>query len=232
MKEKRFVLRKKMNHRTSTYPIRHPVNDSGMKAFPARLAQQPIFYPVLNLEYASQIASDWNAKSGQFAGYVTQFKMEDDYTSQFEKHTVGGSQHQELWIPAEEVDEFNRHIIGHIKIVEAHFGDAFQGFLPEKFGLQGKNAVEQFTLLANSYLYKRMDFYLEIKRNHKAVFLNYPFWQKYQFKNQGLKEKVLQAIKGCDAHKANRLTFFGKSCSRRPITRKVNGFTIFGEFIA
>src|SRR6266496_865104 len=171
------------------------IYDSGMKAFPARLAQQPIFYPVLNLEYDSQIASDWNAKSGQFAGYVTQFKMEDDYTSQFEKHTVGGSQHQELWIPAEEVDEFNRHIIGHIKIVEAHFGDAFQGFLPEKFGLQGKNAVEQFTLLANSYLYKRMDFYLEIKRNHKAVFLNYPFWQKYQFKNQGLKEKVLQAIK-------------------------------------
>ncbi|HEX9334225.1 MAG TPA: tetratricopeptide repeat protein, partial [Anaerolineales bacterium] len=125
----------------------------------------------------------------------TQFKVEDDHISQFEKHTVGGSQHQELWIPAEEVDEFNKHIIGHIKVVEAHFSDAFQGYIPDKFGLQGKNAVEQFTLLANSYLYKRMDFYLEIKRNHKAVFLNYPFWQKYEFKNQGLKEKVLQAIK-------------------------------------
>jgi tetratricopeptide (TPR) repeat protein len=171
------------------------IYDSGMKALPARLPQQPIFYPVLQLEYARQIASDWNVKNGQFAGYVTQFKVEDPYIGQFEKHTVGGSQHQEYWIPAEEMEEFNRHIIGHIRVVEAHFGDAFQGFIPETFGLQGKNAVAQFTLLTNSYLYKRMDFYLEIRRNHKAIFLNYPFWQKYEFKNPGLKEKVLQAIR-------------------------------------
>jgi tetratricopeptide (TPR) repeat protein len=171
------------------------IYDSEMKAFPARLPQQPIFYPVLDLEYARQIASDWNVKSGQYAGYVTEFKVEDKYIRQFEKHTVKGSQHQELWIPAEEMEKFNQHIVGHIKVLEAHFGKAFKGFIPEKFGLQGKNAVEQFTLLANSYVYKRMDFYLEIKRNHKAIFLNYPFWQKYKFKNPGLKEKVLQEIK-------------------------------------
>lgn len=171
------------------------IYDSGMKAFPARLPQQPIFYPVLQLEYARQIASDWNIKSGQLAGYVIQFKVEEEYLGQFEEHTVGESQHQELWIPAEEMEEFNRHITGHIQVLEAYFGDAFQGFVPEGFGLQGMDAVEQFTLLANSYIYKRMDFYLEIKRNHKAVFLNYPFWQQYEFKNQGLKGKVLQAIK-------------------------------------
>ena len=171
------------------------IYDSGMKAFPARLPQQPIFYPVLQLAYARQTASDWNAKNGQFAGYVTQFKMEEDYIGQFEPHTVGNSEYQEFWISAEKMEEFNRHIIGHIKVLEAHFGDAFQGFVPEAFGLQGKNAVEQFTLLANSYLYKRMEFYLEIKRNHKSVFLNYPFWQTYEFKNPGLKEKIIQAIK-------------------------------------
>ena len=171
------------------------IYDSGMKAFPPRLPQQPIFYPVLDLEYARQTASDWNAKNGQLAGYVTQFKVKDDYIGQFETHTVGSSEHQEFWIPAEEMEEFNRHLVGHIKVVAAHFGDTFQGFVPEQFGLQRKNAVEQFTLLANSFLYKRMDFYLEIKRNHKAVFLNYPFWQTYQFKNSGLKAKVLQAIK-------------------------------------
>jgi hypothetical protein len=171
------------------------IYDSDMKAFPARLPQQPIFYPVLDLEYARQTASDWNAKNGQFAGYVTQFNLEDDYIRQFEEHTVGGSQHQEFWIPAEEVEEFNKHISGHIKVVEAYFGDEFQGFVPEQFGLQGKNAVEQFTLLTNSYLYKRMEFYLEIKRNHKAVFLNYPFWQTYNFKNPGLKKKIVQAIR-------------------------------------
>ena len=171
------------------------IYDSGMKAFPARLPQQPIFYPVLQLEYARQTASDWNTQNGQFAGYVTQFKVEDEYISQFEEHTVGGSQHQELWIPAEEMEEFNKHIVGHIKVLEAHFGDAFQGFIPEGFALQGKNAVEQFTLLANSYLYKRMDFFLEIRRNHKAVFLNYPYWLTYEFKNPGLKEKIIKAIK-------------------------------------
>ena len=171
------------------------IYDSGMKAFPARLSQQPIFYPVLQLEYARQTASGWNTQNGEFAGYVTQFKVEDEYIGQFEQHTVGGSQYKELWIPSEEVDEFNKHITGHIKVLEAYFGDAFQGFIPDSFGLQGKNAVEQFTLLANSYIYKRMEFFQEIRRNHKAVFLNYPFWHKHEFKNQGLKEKVLQAIK-------------------------------------
>jgi tetratricopeptide (TPR) repeat protein len=171
------------------------IYDSGMKSFPARLPQQPIFYPVLDLEYARKTASGWNARNGPMAGYVTRFTVEDEYISQFEEHTVGKSRFQELWIPAEEVEEFNRHITGHIKVVEAHFGEEFEGFIPDRFGLQGKRAVEQFSLLANSYLYKRMDFYLEIKRNHKAVFLNYPFWLTHEFKNPGLKEKILQAIK-------------------------------------
>lgn len=171
------------------------IYDNGMKAFPASLPQQPIFYPVLQLEYARQIASDWNAKNEPYAGYVTQFKVEDQYLDQFEKHTIGESQHEEFWIPAEELETFNQHISGHIKVVEAYFGEPFQGFVPDKFGLQGKDAIAQFTLLTNSYLYKRMDFYLEIRRNHKAIFLNYPFWQKYEFKNQGLKEKILQVIK-------------------------------------
>src|SRR5687767_7535609 len=118
------------------------IYDSGMKAFPARLPQQPIFYPVLQLEYARQTASNWNAQNGQLAGYVTQFKVEEQYINQFEQHTVGESEHEELWIPTEEVETFNKHIVGHIKVLEAHFGDAFQGFIPEKFGLQGKNAVD------------------------------------------------------------------------------------------
>ena len=171
------------------------IYDNGMKGFPASLPQQPIFYPVLQLAYARQIASEWNAKNGQYAGYVTQFKVEDQYLGQFKKHAIGESQHEEYWIPAEELDAFNQHLLGLIRVVEAHFGTAFQGFVPEKFVLQGKNAIEQLTLLANSYIYKRMDFYLEIRRNHKAIFLHYPFWQAYEFKNPGLKEKILQALK-------------------------------------
>jgi hypothetical protein len=174
------------------------IYESGLKAFPPRLPEQPIFYPVLNLEYARQIASEWNTNSEPYAGYVTEFEVDDHYVGQFEKHTVGGYQHQELWIPAERVDEFNRQIINRIRIVDAYFGKEFQGFIPEKFGLKGKNAISQFVLLANSYNYSRMDFYFEIKANHKAVFLNHLFWLQHDFEKDGvdedLKKQTLEGI--------------------------------------
>jgi hypothetical protein len=37
------------------------IKESGCREFPSRLPGQPIFYPVLNEEYAVQIARDWNA---------------------------------------------------------------------------------------------------------------------------------------------------------------------------
>ena len=48
------------------------IRASGFRAFPPRLPTQPIFYPVLNEEYATQIARDWNVKESG-AGYVTRF---------------------------------------------------------------------------------------------------------------------------------------------------------------
>src|SRR3954465_6645877 len=87
------------------------IYESGMRAFPPRLPEQPIFYPVLNFGYAAQIARDWNTKSNYFAGYVTEFEVEDTYISQFGRQIVGGREHEELWIPAEQLEEFNRHII-------------------------------------------------------------------------------------------------------------------------
>jgi hypothetical protein len=97
-------------------------------AFPPRLPSQPIFYPVLNLNYGIQIAKDWNTADSNsgFAGFVTQFDVDDEYISQFEIQVVGSSQvHQELWIPAEQLTEFNRHILGKIEVVAAYYGDLF-----------------------------------------------------------------------------------------------------------
>jgi hypothetical protein len=37
------------------------VRESGWTAWPPRLPDQPIFYPVLNEDYATKIARDWNA---------------------------------------------------------------------------------------------------------------------------------------------------------------------------
>jgi hypothetical protein len=63
--------------------------DSRMREFPPRLPQQPIFYPVANLEYATQIARDWNTKDNSFAGYVTKFAVADSFLANFEATYCG-----------------------------------------------------------------------------------------------------------------------------------------------
>ncbi len=86
-------------------------------AFPPRLPEQPIFYPVLNEKYATEIAFGWNVKyNDDHKGYVTKFEIDDIYCKQFEIHQVGDRYHKELWIPAERLEEFNGHIIGKICI--------------------------------------------------------------------------------------------------------------------
>ena len=94
------------------------IKQSGYKAFPPRLPEQPIFYPVLNEKYAREIAKRWNVKdTPDHKGHVTRFEVDDEYCSQYETHIVGRSYHRELWIPAEKLDEFNEHIIGNIEVI-------------------------------------------------------------------------------------------------------------------
>jgi hypothetical protein len=93
---------------------------SGYHAFPPRLPEQPIFYPVLNREYAEQIARDWNTKdeNSGFTGYVLEFQVDASYLAGFDVKKVGANQHLEYWVAAEELDEFNRHIQGPIRIIQ------------------------------------------------------------------------------------------------------------------
>ncbi len=86
--------------------------ESGSKGFPPRRPEQLYFYPVLTLDYAQQIARDWNApsKSSGYAGFVTRFAVDQSYADQFQEHTVGASQHRELWIPAERLAELNERL--------------------------------------------------------------------------------------------------------------------------
>jgi hypothetical protein len=93
------------------------VEASGFKSWPPRLADQPIFYPVTNEEYACQIAREWNTKTGDRLGFVTRFEVDAGYLSQFERKIVGGRTHEEYWIPAERLDEFNAAIIGTIDVI-------------------------------------------------------------------------------------------------------------------
>ena len=77
------------------------IKKSNYRRFPPRLVEQPIFYPVLNEQYATEIASSWNVKYNEdHRGYVTKFEVDDQYCGQFEVHQVGGAHHKELWVPA------------------------------------------------------------------------------------------------------------------------------------
>jgi len=90
----------------------------GYQAFPPRLPEQPIFYPVLSESYATQIARDWNTKHNDPpVGYVTRFRVRTEYLLRYNIQVVGGSQHEEYWIPAEDLDEFNKNIVGLIEVI-------------------------------------------------------------------------------------------------------------------
>lgn len=94
------------------------IRDSGFRAFPPRLRHQPIFYPVLTETYAIQIARDWNTRDAAsgYAGYVTRFGVPADFIARYPVQKVGNADALELWVPAEELEAFNRQIVGVIEV--------------------------------------------------------------------------------------------------------------------
>lgn len=147
-----------------------------MREFPQRLENQRIFYPVVNLEYARQIARDWNtpdAKSG-FSGFVTKFEVSSTYLSKFELHTAGSEAHREYWIPAKELSVFNKAINGQISVEEGFFGSEYVGYAEEENGFKGLNAIEQFSALLKKA--DQDDFSSQISAHRKTIFLNCLFW--------------------------------------------------------
>ncbi len=96
------------------------IRQSGMRAFPPRLPDQPIFYPVLSEEYAIQIARDWNVPASG-SGFVTRFEVRREFLDRYQVQQAGGRQHLEYWIPAEDLEAFNAEIVGPI-VTTASFG--------------------------------------------------------------------------------------------------------------
>ena len=100
---------------------------SGMTKFPPRLFWQPIFYPVLNFQYAAEIAERWNMgdPESEGAGFVSEFEIPEDLFLSFPIQTFGLDHHQELWVPAEELDTFNSRIVGGISVSASYIGKKF-----------------------------------------------------------------------------------------------------------
>ena len=89
---------------------------SAWRAWPPRLQGQPIFYPVLSEAYARQIARDWNVKESG-SGFVTRFRVRREFAERYEVRTVGTREHQELWIPAEDLEALNANLVGDIELI-------------------------------------------------------------------------------------------------------------------
>jgi len=104
------------------------IRAGGFQGFPPRLDHQPIFYPVLTEAYAIQIARDWNTKdeASGFVGYVTRFQVIAEFLSRYPVRKVGSSEALELWVPAQQLDEFNRHIVGPIEVIHEFRGFAMK----------------------------------------------------------------------------------------------------------
>lgn len=99
------------------------VRASGFRAFPPRLPEQPIFYPVCNEEYAAQIARSWNAEhEAERVGYVTRFRVRRAFLDQYDRQIVGTRTHEEYWIPAEQLSEFNANLVGLIEVIAEYRG--------------------------------------------------------------------------------------------------------------
>ena len=50
--------------------------------------------------------------------FVTKFSVDADFLARYEVQNVGGPIHNELWVPADELEEFNNNIIGLIEVTK------------------------------------------------------------------------------------------------------------------
>lgn len=98
------------------------VADSDYRRWPPRLPEQPIFYPVTNERYATEITTMWNVPESGY-GAVTRFEVNRSFMDAYEIHCVGAPHATEWWIPANELGALNDNIVGRIEVI-AEYRDA------------------------------------------------------------------------------------------------------------
>jgi hypothetical protein len=162
--------------------------ESDAREFPPRLADQPFFYPVLNAGYAEQIARDWNTRDTRsgHAGFVTAFELPDDYLACYDVRVVGAREHQELWVPAGRLPEFNHHLRSRIRITIAFYGPDY-----------AHRAVEHFLELARVHE-DPARLRSELGRTWKTVLPQHGYWTAVAAEGLGVPgqeaDRVLAAI--------------------------------------
>lgn len=61
-------------------------------------------------------APAWNVPASG-AGFVTRFEVDSEFLTRYPVQQVGGREILQLWVPAEDLAEFNAHIVGLIEVV-------------------------------------------------------------------------------------------------------------------
>lgn len=88
-------------------------------------------------------------------------------------HCVGSKDDLELWIPSNDLEEFNEDIEGSIKIINSFYDSHYKGILP--LGVSGfheSNIDKQIELLKKIYNYNSLDFSGTVYVEWKIIDLN------------------------------------------------------------
>lgn len=99
----------------------HEIEALKFQGFPPRSGEQPLFTALLSQEGASQIAKHMKvAKQTEPTVYVVSFLVDDAYIRQFPVQHTEDRNRRALWIPADEMDILNQHLIGGIRVLASY----------------------------------------------------------------------------------------------------------------
>ncbi|MET7835275.1 ADP-ribosylation/crystallin J1 [Micromonospora sediminicola] len=91
------------------------IREAGGRRWPALPPDQTHFFPMLDEGFAIRAAQNWNLFGP--VRYVARFHVETGFLGRYSTRSFGGSAAPMLWVAAEDLDEFNAHIVGSIEII-------------------------------------------------------------------------------------------------------------------
>lgn len=99
------------------------IEASGWTAFPPRLPERPISNPVTIEDHAARISRNWTVRDDGSAS-VTRFAVDPGIAGRCPVRRVGAGHAEELRVPAEELAESSRNIVGRIEVIAADPAEA------------------------------------------------------------------------------------------------------------
>ncbi|MBP0988410.1 MAG: hypothetical protein J6S92_09035 [Oscillospiraceae bacterium] len=97
------------------------IEERNFEGFPKRTEEQPILTVLLSQEGAMEIARRMRVeKQKENKVFVVSFLVEDSYIRQFPVQILEEPDYSALWIPADETEILNQHLIGKIRLVTSY----------------------------------------------------------------------------------------------------------------